>query len=65
MDHSSKPGSLGHAPQAPADKHGDNALLRHDPRTHGQHVFHGLVSKGHHSMVKHGIGRGTINRRGG
>jgi hypothetical protein len=58
-------GTLGHAPQAPDNKHGDLAHMKHDPRTAGQHVFRGLVSKGHHSMIKHGIGRGTINRRGG
>lgn len=65
MRQNSKLGTLGHAPQAPEDKHGDFVPMKHDPRIAGQHVFRGLVSKGHHAMVKHGIGRGTINRRGG
>jgi hypothetical protein len=60
-----KLGSLGHSPHIQNPHHGDFAPLKNDPRREGQHVFRGLVSKGHHAMVKHGIGRGTINRRGG
>lgn len=63
MIHSSSLGTSSHAPQAPKAKKGVPAM-KHDPRTEGQHVFRGLVSKGHHAMLKHGIGRGTINGRG-
>jgi len=64
MIHSSSLGTSSHAPQAPKAKNGVPAMMKHDPRTDGQHVFRGLVSKGHHAMLKHGIGRGTINGRG-
>jgi hypothetical protein len=60
-----KLGSLGHSPQPINTHHGDYTPLKNDPRSEGQPVFRGLVSKGHHAMVKHGIGRGSINRRGG
>jgi len=59
-----KLGSLGHSPQL-QNHHGDFAPLKNDPRLVGQHVFRGIISKGPLSFVKHGIGRGSINRRGG
>lgn len=60
-----KLGSLGHSSHLQNSRHGDFTPLKNDPRTEGQHVFRRLVSKGHHALIKHGIGRGTINRRGG